>query len=80
VPTPLHTSRPYRSKIRYGGGDDEGYYAKLAKGKLPGQSFYMAHLVELPLPEQHIELALSVAKIDYDIDTHRRPDIPKNFR
>jgi len=52
----------------------------LAKGKLPGQSFYTAHLTEPPAPIPPITLALSHIKVEHDIETSRRADFPKNYR
>ncbi|KAL2125739.1 hypothetical protein VTI74DRAFT_2940 [Chaetomium olivicolor] len=74
------SSRPRREKAKYGTGGEEGYYAKLAKGQLPGQSFYSAHLVEPPAPAPLITLTLSHIKAVHDIETSRRADFPQNYR
>jgi hypothetical protein len=74
------TTRPRRAKAKYGTSSDEGYYAKLAKGQLPGQSFYAAHLVEPPAPAPLITLTLSHVKAVHDIETSRRADFPQNYR
>ena len=76
-PNEYSTERPRRRNVRY---DSDGHYAKLAKGKLPGQSFYTAHLTEPPAPIPPITLALSHIKVEHDIETSRRADFPKNYR
>jgi len=73
-------SRPRRGKAKYGTGSEPGYYSKLAKGALPGQSFYAAHLVEPPPPSPVINVALSHLKVDHDIETSGRSDVPQNYR
>lgn len=72
--------RPRRGKARYGTGKEEGYYAKLAKGELPGQSFYSDHLVEPAPLKPLILLALTHLKAEHDIETSRRADLPQNYR
>ena len=74
------SSRPRRSKAKYGTGQEDGYYAKLAKGKLPGQNLYTAHLVEPEPPDPVVEYTLSHIKVEHDIETSRRADLPQNYR
>ena len=74
------TGRPRRNAARYGNPSDTGYFDKLSKGELPGQSFYSGHLVEPAPPQRTIEMALSSMKVDNDISQYRDPQIPKNYR
>ncbi|KAK4232708.1 hypothetical protein C8A03DRAFT_20053 [Achaetomium macrosporum] len=76
-PNEPSSSRPRRGNAKY---RTDGYYTKLAKGQLPGQSFYTAHLTESPMRTPRITIALSHIKIDHDIETSRRVDFPKNYR
>jgi len=76
-PNEPSTSRPRCRNVKY---ETDGHYAKLAKGKLPGQSFYTAHLIEPPMPASSITLALSYIEIDHNIETSRCADFPKNYR
>ncbi|EAQ83859.1 hypothetical protein CHGG_10263 [Chaetomium globosum CBS 148.51] len=79
APTTLST-RPRRQKAKYGTGTEEGYYAKLSRGELPGQSFYAAHL-DIPEPDEPtIGMALSSVKVENDIAQYLQPQIPKNHR
>ena len=78
--TTTTSSRLRRQKAKYGTGSEEGYYAKLNKGKLPGQSFYSAHLaIEEPV-EPEIGMSLSSMKAEHDIARHQQREIPKNYR
>ncbi|KXX82434.1 hypothetical protein MMYC01_201623 [Madurella mycetomatis] len=79
-PTELSTSRPRRGKAKYSDTLEKGYYAKLARGQLPGQNFYTAHLIEPPTPAPPITITLSHIKVDHNIETSRRADFPQNYR
>lgn len=75
------SSRPRRTKAKYGNEFEDGYYAKLADGKLPGQNFFSGHLIEPePPPEPIICLTLFHLKAEHDIETSRRSDLPQNYR
>lgn len=71
-------TRPRRNKAKY--GEEPGYYAKLAEGKLPSQNHFTAHLVEPAPPAPLVEFTLSHVKAEHDIETSRRSDLPQNYR
>lgn len=78
--TTSSSSRPRRQKAKYGTGLEEGYYDKLNKGKLPGQSFYSAHLAIEEPKKPEIGMSLSSMKAEHDIARHQQREIPKNYR
>ena len=74
------SSRPRRNKAKHGTGEEEGYYAKLAEGKLPGQNYFSGHLVEPLSPNNPVMFAMSHLKAEHEIETSCRSNIPQNYR